>query len=217
MIEQPTIGELPLLRRTPARWASAVLAEPLALLNDHAYLEKKAASNALELMNRWPGPHCPPEWVGTLAAIAHDEAAHLSMVVRILARRGGRLERSHRNPYANALRNLVRKGAGNEELVDRLLISALIEARSCERFDLLARESADRELARFYHRLGCSEFGHYTVFLRLAGYAVPEAEVQRRWAEMLEAEADLIAVQPIGPRMHSGWEKGDEPQRRGGR
>ena len=214
MTDPSMTGELPLLCRTPARWASAALAEPLALLNDHAYLEKKAASNALELLNRWPGPICPPDWAGTLAAIANDETAHLSLVVRILARRGGRLERTHRNPYANALRSLVRKGSGNEELVDRLLISALIEARSCERFDLLARESNDRELTRFYHRLGSSEFGHYTVFLRLARYAVPEPEVQRRWAELLEAEAAIIAAQPPGPRMHSGWEIRDEPQRR---
>jgi tRNA-(ms[2]io[6]A)-hydroxylase len=205
MIERPMSGELPLLRRTPPSWAADALREPLALLNDHAYLEKKAASNALELLNRWPGPDCPPDWVGTLAAIANDEAAHLAMVARILARRGGKLERTHRNPYASALRGLVRKGSGNEELVDRLLIASLIEVRSCERFDLLARESNDRELGRFYHRLGSSEFGHYTVFLRLARYAVPEPDVHRRWTQLLEAESSLIAAQPPGPRMHSGW------------
>lgn len=205
MTDRPMTEELPLLCRTPTSWAADVLSEPLTLLNDHAYLEKKAASNALELMNRWPGPHCPPEWVGTMAAIAHDEASHLSMVVRIMARRGGRLERTHRNPYANALRVLVRKGSGNEELADRLLISALIEARSCERFDLLARTSGDRELARFYQKLGTSEFGHYAIFLRMAWLAVPERVVQRRWEELLEAEAAIIASQPPGPRMHSGW------------
>jgi tRNA-(ms[2]io[6]A)-hydroxylase len=205
MSERPMSGELPLLCRTPPSWAADVLREPLGLLNDHAYLEKKAASNALELLNRWPGPDCPSDWVGTLAAIAHDEAAHLAMVARLLARRGGELERTHRNPYASALRGLVRKGSGNEELVDRLLVSALIEARSCERFDLLARASVDRELARFYHRLGSSEFGHYTVFLHLARYAVPEPEVHRRWARLLETESSLIAAQAPGPRMHSGW------------
>ncbi len=98
----------------------------------------------------------------------------------------------------------VRKGQGNEELVDRLLISALIEARSCERFEVLARCSADRELARFYDRLSSSELGHYRVFLTLAGHVLPANDVDRRWNELLEAEALLLAAQPPGCRMHSG-------------
>jgi tRNA 2-(methylsulfanyl)-N6-isopentenyladenosine37 hydroxylase len=196
---------LPLLSRTPDSWAIAVLREPLALLNDHAYLEKKAASNALELLNRWPEPACPADWASTLASIAADEAAHLHSVVRLLARRGGRLERTHRNSYASALRALVRKGAGNQELLDRLLISALIEARSCERFDALARCCPDRELARFYQRLGSSELAHYTVFLHLAGYATTHREVEGRWAEMLLAEAQILSSQPPGARIHSGY------------
>ncbi|HKI21613.1 MAG TPA: tRNA isopentenyl-2-thiomethyl-A-37 hydroxylase MiaE, partial [Isosphaeraceae bacterium] len=86
----------------------------------------------------------------------------------------------------------------------RLLISALIEARSCERFEVLTRCSPDRELARFYARLGSSELGHYTVFVRLAGHVLPEEDVGRRWRELLEAEAALIAAQPPGSRMHGG-------------
>ena len=139
-----------------------------------------------------------------MAAIASDEAAHLSSVVRLLNRRGGRLERTHRNPYANALRALVRKGRGNEELVDRLLISALIEARSCERFEVLARCSPDRELARLYERLCSSELGHYRVFVRLAAQVMTEHAIDRRWRELLEAEAVVIAAQPPGIRMHGG-------------
>ena len=98
----------------------------------------------------------------------------------------------------------MRKGCGKEELVDRLLISALIEARSCERFEVLARRCLDRELARFYDGLSSSELGHYRVFLHLAGLVQPEAEVMRRWQELLAAEAALIAAQPAGFRMHSG-------------
>jgi tRNA-(ms[2]io[6]A)-hydroxylase len=193
------------MSHTADAWAAAVLLDPLALLNDHAYLEKKAASNALELLNRWPEPGCPADWVSTLASIASDEVAHLHSVVRLLARRGGRLERTHRNPYASALRGLVRKGAGNQELLDRLLVSALIEARSCERFEVLARCCNDRELARFYHRLGSSERGHYTVFLHFARYAVSDSEIESRWLEMLHAEAAILAGQPPGPRIHGGW------------
>lgn len=199
--------ELPLLSRTPDGWAAMALRDPLALLSDHAYLEKKAAANALELLNRWPEPSRPEEWTQTLAAIASDEAAHLSGVVRLLTERGGRLERAHRNDYARQLRQHVRKGRGQEELLDRLLVSALIELRSCERFEILARHCEERDpvLARFYQRLWSSEFGHYRVFLHLAERAVPSDEVEARWREMLRIEAETIAAQPPGPRMHSGW------------
>ena len=142
-LEKPLLDrDIPLLIRTPHEWAKLALRDPLALLSDHAYLEKKAATNALELLNRWPEPSCPDEWTLTLASIASDEASHLSAVVRILVERGGRLERTHRNDYANRLRLHVRKGHGSDELVDRLLISALIELRSCERFELLAMIAA---------------------------------------------------------------------------
>ncbi len=207
MTETLSDRDLPLSIRTPESWAGPVLEEPLALLNDHAYLEKKAATNALELLNRWPEPSGPEEWVATLASIANDEASHLSAVVRLLVDRGGRLERTHRNDYANRLRLAVRKGQGRDELVDRLLISALIEVRSCERFELLAQHCRGRDplLHRFYHRLGASELGHYHVFLRLAGLVAPRRDVDVRWREMLEIEAAAISAQPVGHRIHSGW------------
>jgi tRNA-(ms[2]io[6]A)-hydroxylase len=198
---------LPLLSRTPDGWAEGVLRDPLALLSDHAYLEKKAAANALDLLNRWPEPSRPEEWTQTLASIASDEASHLSGVIRLLTDRGGRLERVHRNDYARQLRQHVRKGRGHEDLLDRLLVSALIELRSCERFEILARHCVDRDpvLGRFYRRLWSSEFGHYRVFLRLAERVVPSDEIEARWTEMLQIEAETIAAQPPGPRMHSGW------------
>jgi tRNA-(ms[2]io[6]A)-hydroxylase len=207
-LDEPVLErKIPLLSETPQAWAEIALRHPLALLNDHAYLEKKAATNALELLNRWPEPSCPQEWTETLAAIASDEASHLNSVVRILVERGGRLERTHRNDYANRLRLHVRKGQGSDELVDRLLISALIEIRSCERFELLARYSRGRDatLCRFYRRLGSSELGHYHVFLRLASLVIPPSMVVTRWSEMLAFEAAAMAAQPPGPRIHSGW------------
>src|SRR3954470_19347049 len=130
--------ELPVRYQTPTRWALKALSRPLELLNDHAHLEKKAATNALELLNRWPEPNPPENWVAAMTAVARDEVDHLSTVSRLLARRGGRLTRQHANPYASELHKLVRKGQGPNELIDRLMISALIEARSCERFHLLA-------------------------------------------------------------------------------
>lgn len=202
------IDTLPLLARTPMEWGSAALADPMALLIDHAFLEKKAANNAMELMTRWPNDWLPG-WVETMTGIARDEAAHLAQVVRILTRRGGRLTRVHKNPYANDLRHLVRKGE-REELLDRLFVSALIEARSCERFAVLAATADDEELASFYKSLFASELGHYAVFLRLAeaidAGAVTGSRTHQvsRWRQMLAAEAQIIRAQPPGSRIHSG-------------
>jgi tRNA-(ms[2]io[6]A)-hydroxylase len=179
----------------------AVLAHPVQLLIDHAFLEKKAANNALELMTRWPGDWVEG-WVETMTAVARDEAAHLAQVTRLLMKRGGRMERIHKNPYANELRLLVRKG-GTGEVLDRLLVSALIEVRSCERFAVLAEASQDAELAKFYSALYTSEMGHYKVFLRLARKVAGRAAAEERWQEMLAAEARVLARQDTGPRIHS--------------
>jgi tRNA-(ms[2]io[6]A)-hydroxylase len=194
-------AELPLHSHTLPEWGARVLADPLELLIDHAFLEKKAANNALELMTRWPGDWVEG-WVETMTAVARDEAAHLAQVTRLLMKRGGRMARIHKNPYANELRTLVRKG-GAGEVLDRLLVSALIEVRSCERFAVLAQASQDEELAKFYGALYASEMGHYKVFLRLARKVAGHATADARWQEMLAAEARILARQEMGPRIHS--------------
>ncbi|MBM3797271.1 MAG: hypothetical protein FJW31_25225 [Acidobacteria bacterium] len=198
------IAGLPLRTRTPVAWADAALADPLALLLDHVFLEKKAANNAMELMTRWPNDWVDG-WVETMTSVARDEAAHLAQVTRTQLRRGGRLERIHKNPYANQLRLLVRKGSA-DEVLDRLLVSALIEARSCERFSVLAASAAaGEELAALYGALFASEMGHYKVFLKLAAKVAGREAVDKRWPEMLDAEARILAAQPPGSRIHSGW------------
>lgn len=192
---------LPLHSRTPLEWGTAMLTDPVQLLIDHAFLEKKAANNALELMTRWPGDWVEG-WVETMTAVARDEAAHLAQVTRLLIKRGARLHRIHKNPYANELRLLVRKG-GTGEVLDRLLVSALIEVRSCERFAVLAAASTDPELAKFYAALFASEMGHYKVFLRLARKVSGRPAADTRWQEMLAAEAKILARQEPGTRIHS--------------
>ncbi len=208
---------LPLRSETSQAWARAALADPLALLDDHAHLERKAAGNALALLNRWPsgrGEGPPPaaelqaaqHWARVLTGIARDEIEHLGLVLRILKRRGRALSRVHANAYASALRRLVRPGGGLGELVDRLLVSALIEARSCERFVRLGEVAEDDELRRLYRGLEASERGHYRVFFELAR-TLPGADgVEARWAELLDEEAAILAAQPPGPRMHAGEE-----------
>jgi tRNA-(ms[2]io[6]A)-hydroxylase len=198
----PKSADLPLRYVTPPEWARAVLERPLELLNDHAHLEKKAAANALELLNRWPEPSPPENWVSAMTAVSRDEVEHLAIVCRLLARRGGRLTKSHANPYAADLHRLVRRGRGTDELVDRLMTSSLIEARSCERFALLADAADDPELAKLYQALWASEHGHYKTFIQLAEQIQPRPQVEKRWDEMLDAEANIIRRQPPGPRMH---------------
>jgi len=195
---------LPLKWKTPKEWAHTALADPLALLNDHAHLERKAALNALDMLLRWPNPNPPENWVQAMTSVAIDEVSHLQSVTRLLARRGGELTQGHANPYAGELHALVRRGEGNREITDRLLVSALIEARSCERFCLLAVECPDEELRKLYAGLWKSEAGHYQVFLKLAKELPKALEVDDRWEEMLQAEADIITRQKPGPAMHSG-------------
>lgn len=197
---------LPLIVKTPDGWAADVLADVDALLNDHAHLEKKAAQNALELLHRWPEPNPPEKWTAAMTSVAKDEIDHLGVVLRLLSRRGGRLTKSHRNDYASGLRRLVRPG-GESETIDRLMISALIEARSCERFEILSRCCEDRHLLRIYSALWSSEKDHYVMFIELArevaGLSDLEHDVESRWEEMLVSESRIIQEQRPGPRMHS--------------
>lgn len=196
---------LPLRSATPTAWVEQVLADPDALLDDHAHLERAAAANALQLMTRCPS-HVPAErWIGRLTGLARDEVEHLGTVTSLLVQRGGQPSRSHVNPYARDLRQLVRTGEGPRELVDRLLVSALIEARSCERFGLLA--DAGHELSWLYADLVASEAGHHRLFVNLATTVQPTTsagDVEARWDELLDAEAAVLARQPGGPRMHAG-------------
>lgn len=133
-----TIELLGLRSTTVTIWASHAVTDLLPLLNDHVHLKCKAASNALELLTRYPDPHPPEHWVQTMTAVARDEIEHPVRVTKLIDRRGGRLTKRHRNPYAWALCSLVRTGQGNHGLADRLMVSALIKARSCERFGRLA-------------------------------------------------------------------------------
>lgn len=199
--------ELPLRSRTTRRWAEAALADPLALLDDHAHLERKAAANALALWTRAPvelDDDAHATWTRVLASVARDEAEHLALVVRVLARRGGVPSRRHRNAYAAALHRHVRTGAGRDEVVDHLLVCALIEARSCERFEALAAAATDEELRALFHGLCASERGHHRVFLELAAAVAGPEAVRARFDALLGLEALDLAAQPPGPRVHAG-------------
>ena len=193
---------LPLTWWTPPGWGDAVLADELALLADHAQLEREAARNALHLMRRAPLDVDMLQWTTKLNAVARDEVGHLGAVSARLGDRGGELPRTFSNPYAADLRGLVRKGEGPDEVADLLLVSALIECRSCERFGHLA--ATDHDLAPFFGSLMASELGHHRLFVTLAGWVLGPDGAAARWDELLAAEGEIAAVQPPGPRIHSG-------------
>ena len=199
LAEQSLLQSLPLRCATPAAWARAALKDPDALLNDHAHLEKKAASNALELLCRWPDAQPPSGWLRALTSIAAEEAEHLRIVSGLLLQRGHPMARHHRNEYAGKLHSSIRRGEGRKELADRLYVAGLIEARSCERFILLAREAQD-ELADLYRDFLGSEVGHFHAFFRMARQIHED-----RTDEWLDLEAAVVSELDFFPGILSGF------------
>ena len=133
------------------------------------------------------------ELVTSLLEIAKEELEHFQMVHNIIKERGLTLGRERKDHYVNELFKFLKKdGSRNDAFVDRLLFSAMIEARSCERFKVLSQNIQDPELAKFYKDLMISEAGHYTTFLGFARKYAEKVDVDKRWAAWLEFEGELI-------------------------
>lgn len=175
---------------TDPRWVNVVEKNISEILTDHAYCEQKAASYAISLITKYPDI---PEIVDKMAALAMEEMEHFQMVHDIIKDRGLSLGRERKDPYVHDLMSFIKRG-GNDEmvLVDRLLIAAMIEARSCERFRVLSENIEDEFLAKFYHDLMASEARHYTMFLKLAKKYGVGVDVDKRWKEFLEREAEIM-------------------------
>lgn len=176
---------------TDPRWVNIVEKNISDILTDHAYCEQKAASYAISLITKYPGI---PEIVDKMTALAQEELEHFQMVHNLIKDRGLILGKEERDPYVHDLMSFIKRG-GNDEmvLVDRLLIAAMIEARSCERFRVLSENIKDAELAKFYHDLMASEARHYTMFLSLARKYGGAVDVDKRWKEFLAREAEIMA------------------------
>ena len=184
---------------TTARWLAQVDADIESILIDHAHCEKKAAGTALNLIFAYVEN---VDLCREMAGIVNEELEHFQMVLDLLARRGIPFRRLKPSSYGRELNDLVRKQEP-ARAVDRLLVAGLIEARSCERFHVLAEHVEDRELADFYAGLFESEARHHTTYTRLAKDFAPEAVVMARLDELAASEAVIINRGEELPRMHS--------------
>ncbi len=175
---------------TDPSWAKIAEKNIEEILIDHAWCEQKAASTAISLIVTFPEF---PELVNAMTALVREEMGHFKMVHDKLQARGIVLGWDRKDDYVIQLRKFFPKGGSRiDQMVHRLLIAALIEARSCERFRLLSEELEDPELQEFYKQLMISEANHYTLFLNFARQYGNRKEVDRKWQDLLDFEADVM-------------------------
>jgi len=186
---------------TDPRWVDIAEKNIEDILVDHAYCEQKAASSCISLIVSYPDKEAV---VKTLTPVVAEEWEHFARVLEQLYKRGYALGSQRKDEYVIALNKQVKKGGSREQqLVERLLVNALIEARSCERFKLLWKHIDDTELKDFYYELMVSEAGHYKNFIQLAKLYMEEKLVMKRWQELLTYEATVMQGLEIRhDRMH---------------
>jgi tRNA-(ms[2]io[6]A)-hydroxylase len=176
---------------TDPHWVNIVEKNIEEILTDHAYCEQKAATNAISILISYP---YHTDLVDELLSLSKEELTHFEMVHQKIKDRGFKLGFERKDEYVNELYKFMRKGHKKEiVLIDRLLFSAMIEARSCERFKILSENIKDQDLKEFYHELMISEANHYTTFLRFARkYGNEYENINSRWAEWIEFEAKMV-------------------------
>jgi tRNA-(ms[2]io[6]A)-hydroxylase len=175
---------------TDPRWVNIVEKNIEEILTDHAYCEQKAASTAISLIVSFPEY---TDLTKEMIALVKEEMSHFKMVHDRILDRGWILGRDRKDDYVIELLKFFPKGGSRTtQLVHRLLYAALIEARSCERFRLLSEELKDKELAEFYRKLMVSEANHYTMFLGFARQYGDRKEVDAKWQQLLDYEANIM-------------------------
>lgn len=185
---------------TDPRWVNLAEMSIGDILTDHAWCEQKAATTCISLIVQYSEKE---ELVKQLSPVVTEEWGHFRMVLRELKKRGLKLGRQRKDEYVNHLLTLIRKGNQQDTLMDRLLVAALIEARSCERFRLLSHDISDESLREFYHDLMVAEAGHYRMFIDLAETLTNAEKAQTRWRELLVSEAKILKkIELRGDRMH---------------
>jgi tRNA-(ms[2]io[6]A)-hydroxylase len=185
---------------TDPRWVNIVEKDIAEILTDHAWCEQKAASTAISLTVHFP-EHT--ELVSAMIDLAREELLHFKMVLDKLSERGLTLGRERKDDYVNDLMRFVRKGGDRKiTLIDKLLFSAMVEARSCERFRLLSENISDDDLKSFYRELMESEAGHYKLFISFARKYADRDLVDNRWEEFLTYEAEVVSKYGKSVGMH---------------
>ena len=176
---------------TDPNWVKNVVESNIEeILTDHAFCEQKAASNAITLIVQNPNLS---DLVQQMALLVQEEMDHFKRVHDIILERGFTLGRERKDNYVNELMQFMVKGGSRQQnLIDRLLLSAMIEARSCERFKVMSENIQDKQLSEFYYELMVSEAGHYTMFITLARKYAGDIDVEKRWKEFLDYEAKVI-------------------------
>ena len=186
---------------TDPRWVDIAQKNIADILIDHAYCEQKAASSCISLIVSHPEK---TELVEMLTPVVAEEWSHFERVLEEMKKRNISLGYSRSDEYVVKLQAATKKGGSKDaQLLDKLLVNALIEARSCERFKLLSQEIEDEGLKKFYYELMVSEAGHYVNFIDLAKTYFPEDAVKQRLQELLDIEAEIIQNLEIrSDRMH---------------
>ncbi|RYY40784.1 MAG: tRNA-(ms[2]io[6]A)-hydroxylase [Chitinophagaceae bacterium] len=186
---------------TDPRWVDLAALSLAEILTDHAWCEQKAAITCITILQRNSDRAAVVE---ALAPIVTEEWGHFRLVLAELKKRGLQLGRQRKDDYVNRLLTFAQKGGSHDDrFLDHLLMMALIEARSCERFKRLSEGLDDPQLRKFYRRFMESEAGHYALFIELAETHVPKEKVRERWGEWLAFEAALMKELPVrGDRIH---------------
>lgn len=185
---------------TETSWADIAKDNLQQILTDHAFLEQKAASNAVSIIINYSEE---TELVKEMSNIAIEEMQHFKMVHLLMVKRGMVLGREQKNDYAIKLQKFFNKTKDRTNaLVQRLLVAALIEARSCERFKIFSENMEDEELCKFYNNLMISEAGHYTTFLKFARKYQDKEIVDKKWNDLLAFEAELMRERGNVAKIH---------------
>lgn len=198
---QDTKNILGLKLPTDPRWVDLAGMDIGEILTDHAYCEQKAATSCISIIQKH---NDKLELVEALAPVVTEEWGHFRLVLNELKKRKLALGRQRKDEYVNQLIAFQVKGGSREDgFLDQLLMMALIEARSCERFKRLSEGLNDAYMQKFYRRFMESEAGHYTLFIGLAETYLPKEKVRQRWSEWLEYEASIMdQLTPRGDRIH---------------
>lgn len=189
---------LQLQTRTPRAWLDVVFSDFDAFLIDHTQCERKASANGMSLVSKYPDRTLILE---PLIAFAREELEHFHVMFKVLAERKLLLPADTRDAYVNGLRDTMRMES-SALLLDRLLVSAVVEARGCERLQMVTEALPEGSLKQIYLELTRSEARHHALFFRLAERYYPAEQVKERGRVLFEAEAALVETLPLRAAVH---------------